>query len=123
MHAKQLSNKNTLQKVWYFPQINESSTSTLVVQETMKRAQKIAKECSRKTIAVTYDLAIAKSSMQLQGAESPTYDNLFITMGAFHAELTFFLGLGKYIEKSGEGTRLTRSWCNSKIFIKIFHYG
>ena len=95
MHATQLSNKNTLQKVWYFPQINESSTSTLVVQETMKRAQKIAKECSRKTIAVTYDLAIAKSSMQLQAAESPTYDNLFITMGAFHAELAFFFRLRK----------------------------
>ena len=99
-----IKKQNTLQKVWYLPQINESPTSISVVQETMK---KTAKECSRKTIAVTYDLEIAKSSMQLQAEESPTYDNLFIILGGFHIELAFF----------------TRSWRNTKIFIKIFHYG
>ena len=88
----------------------------------MKRSPEIAQECSRNTISVTYDLAIAKSSMQLQAEESPTYDNLFINMGGFHIELAFFSALGKYMEESG-GAHLTRSWRNTKIFIKIFHYG
>ena len=38
-----IKKQNTLQKVWYLPQINESPTSILVVQETVKRAQKICK--------------------------------------------------------------------------------
>ena len=38
-----IKKQNTLQKVWYLPQINESPTSILVVQETVKRAQKISK--------------------------------------------------------------------------------
>ena len=97
-----IKKQNTFQKVWYLPQISESPTSTSVVQETMNRAQKISKECSSKAIAVTYDLAIAKSSMQLQAEDSPTYDNLFINLGGCHSELVFFSALGNYIEKSGE---------------------
>ena len=107
---------NTLQNIWYLPQINESPTSILVFQKT------IAKECSRKTIAVTYDLAIAKSSMQLQAEESPTYD-LFINMGGLHIELAFFFGFRKIYRGIRGVARLTRSWRNTKIFIKIFHYG
>ena len=38
-----IKKQNTLQKVWYLLQINESPTSILVVQETVKRAQKISK--------------------------------------------------------------------------------
>ena len=117
-----MKKQNTLQKVLYLPQINESPTSMSVVHETMKRAQKTAKKCSRKTISVTCNLAIAKSSMSLQANESPTYDNLFIYMGIFHIKLPFFFGFKEIYGEIRRGARLTRSWCNMKIFIKIFHF-
>ena len=53
-----------LQKIWYLPQINQSPTSTAVVLETMKRSLCIASESGKQSIAVTYDLAIAKLAMQ-----------------------------------------------------------
>ena len=118
-----IKKQNTLQKVRYLHQINESPTSISVVQETMKRAQKIANECSRKTIADTYDLAIAKSSMQLQAEESPTYDNLFINMGDFISNshfLNFFLALGKYIEQSGGLHVLQEAGVIRKFSLKSF---
>ena len=86
----------------------------------MKRAQKIAKECSRITIAVTYDLVIAKSSMQLQAEDSPTYDSLFINMEGSHMDIFFDL---RKIYREIREARLIRGWCNTKIFINIFHYG
>ena len=45
------------------PQINESSTSTAVVTETLNRAQCIASECGKEFISATYDLAIAKIAL------------------------------------------------------------
>ena len=118
-----IKKQNTLQKVWCLLQINEAPTSISVVQETMKRAQKIAKKFSRKTIAVTYDLAIAKSSMQLQAEGSPTYDKLFINMGGFHIELTFFSALGEYIEESGGPHVLQEAGVIRKFSLKSFNMG
>ena len=89
----------------------------------MKRAQKIAKECSRKTIAITCDPAITKSSTQLQAEESPTYDNLFINMGGFHIELAFFSALGKYIEESGGLHVLQEASVIRKFSLKSFIMG
>ena len=49
------TNTQNKQSVFYMPQINESPTSTSVVRETMKKAQDVAKECNKESIAVTYD--------------------------------------------------------------------
>ena len=83
--------KTPIQKVWYLPQINQSPTSNAVVRETMKRSVQLASECAKPAIAVTYDLAIAKIAMRIQENESPTFDMLFIALGAFHVILAFFV--------------------------------
>lgn len=67
----------------------------------MKRSQQLADECCMSSIAVTYDLAIAKIAMQIQAHEAPRFDNIFVAMGAFHLEMAFFHAIGKYIEESG----------------------
>ena len=90
-----------MHKVWYLPQINQSPTTTTVVAETMNRAQRIAHECKKKYIAVTYDLAIAKVAMKIQATEMPKYDNIFINLGAFHVKMAFLKVLGKFIDESG----------------------
>ena len=59
------------QKVWCLPQINQSSTNHSVVVEALRRSLQIAQEAKKKSIAVTYDLAIAKIVMQIQKEESP----------------------------------------------------
>ena len=82
--------EESMQKVWYLKQMNESPTSTSVVAETLKRSQKVAEECNKYNISVTYDLAIAKVAMQLQAEEKPTYDNVFIHLGPFHITCAFF---------------------------------
>ena len=89
------------QKVGYMANINESPTSNSVVQEVMKRSQKVAAECQRKSIAVTCDSVIPKPAMQIQSAEKPKYDNLFILLGSFHHELALFKIIGKFIAESG----------------------
>ena len=94
-------NRDYVQKVWCLPQINESPTSHAVVAETMKRSLKVAEEAGRQTIPVTYDLAIVRIALQIQGEESPKYDNLFVTLGAFHVELAFFKAIGKVIAEFG----------------------
>ena len=54
-----------------------------------------ANQSERDSIAVTYDLAIAKITMQLQAEESPKYDNVFVAMGSFHMELSMFGAIAK----------------------------
>ena len=67
----------------------------------MRRSQKVARECQKESIAVTYDLAIAKIAFQIQNEESPKFDNIFILLEPFHPELVIFKALGKFIVKSG----------------------
>ena len=81
------------QNIWYLPQINESPTSISVVVETLKRAKIIAEECGKQNIA--------KIDLQIQAEESPTYDKIFVHLGAFHIEMAFFCAIGKYIAESG----------------------
>ena len=51
---------------------------------------------------MTYDLAIAKTALQVQAQESPIFDNiLFICFGAFHICMAYFNVLGYIIESSG----------------------
>ena len=91
-----------MQSVSYLPQINESPTSHAVVAETMRRSKCIANENGKDSIAVTYDLAIAKIAMQIQAEDSPKYDMLFISLGSFHIEMCIFAMIGKYVDESGE---------------------
>ena len=63
------SSAQSTQGIFYLPQINQSPTSIAVVSETLKRALAFANQSKRDSIAVTYDLAIAKIAMQLQAEE------------------------------------------------------
>ena len=52
----------------------------------MRRSQKVARECQEESIAVSYDLAIAKIAFQIQNEECPKFDYIFILLGPFHQE-------------------------------------
>ena len=90
-----------MQVVEYVRQINQSPTSHSVVLETLKRSKKLAIESGKKSIVVTYDLAIAKIAMSIQAKESPEFDNVFVALGSFHIELAFFSACGKIVNESG----------------------
>ena len=100
-NAKVIPNDKRLQKIWYLPQINQSPTSNAIVVETMRRSLRIAAESGKQSIAVTYDLAIAKLAMQIQCEEQPAFDNVFVALGSFHIELALFSAFGKIIAESG----------------------
>ena len=94
----------SMQNVWYLPQINMSLTSHSVVIETMRRSQCIANECGKTSIMVSYDLAIAKIAMQIQAEELPKFDDIFVVLGSFHIE---FNAMGKIVSESGAPHLLT----------------
>lgn len=98
-----------VQSISYLPPINESPTSAAVVAHTLNVAQNIALQCQQSYICVTYDLAIAKIAMQIQSEERPKYSNVFIQLGAFHVQMSFFKAVGKYIDESGGPYILTES--------------
>ena len=108
-NAQHRINKKATEKIWYLPAINQSPTSTEVIKETMKRAQQLTKECGKREIALTYNLAIAKMVMEIQIEEAPTFDKIFITLGSFHIDMAFFSMIGKYISESGGPQLLTES--------------
>ena len=58
------------QKIFYLPQVNQSPTSTAVVAGTLKRALKFADYFKKESVAVTYDLAIAKITVHIQASET-----------------------------------------------------
>ena len=66
-------------------------------------------EFGKSEIALIYDLAIAKMAMEIQIEEAPRFDNIFVTLGSFHIEITFFSVIGKYISESGGPHLLTES--------------
>ena len=105
---------------WYLKQMNESPTSTSVVTETLKQSQKVAEECDKNSISVTYNLAIGKVAMQVQAEEKPTYDNVFIHLGSFHITCAFFSMLGKYLTESGEPHILNETHVIEKGSLKSF---
>ena len=90
---KKSEEKKIIQKVWYLPQIMshlhliESPTSHSDVVETLRRSLKIADEANGDSISVTYDLAIAKIGLQIQGEEKPTFDRFLILLAFFHIEI------------------------------------
>ena len=118
--------EDSTQKVWYLKQINESPSSTSVVVEALKRSQKVAEECNKYIISVTYDLVIPKVAMQLQAEEKPTYDNVFIHLGPFHITCAFFFFfsmLGKYLAESGGSHVLNETHIIEKGSLKSFLSG
>ena len=95
-----------------------------MVEETLKRLQKVAAECNKYNTSVTYDLAIAKVAMQLQAEEKPTYDNVFIHLGPFHITCAFFFSmLGKYLAESGGSHILNETHVIEKGSLKSFLSG
>ena len=105
-NAELFPNTHELQKVWYLPQINQSPTSSAVVAETMRRAQRIASESNKTSISVTYDLTIAKVAMQIQAEESPKFDNVFVALGGVHIEMALFSAFAKYIAAESGGPHI-----------------
>ena len=97
------------QTIRYMPQIRASPTSTAVVKETMRVANQEATECNQSFISVTYDLAIATKAFSIQSQEKQEFDNLFIQLGSFHIELSYFKATGKFIEESGGPFVLTET--------------
>ena len=95
-HTGQKSKENKIiQNVWYLPQINGSPTSHAVVVEILRRSLKIADEANRDSISETYDVAISEIALQVQAKEKPTFDRIFILLGSFHIEMTFFFSYWK----------------------------
>ena len=81
------------QIIGYMENLSLPPTRLDVVAETMKISQKVANECGQTYAVVSYDLAVAKPALQIQDEESPMYDNLFICLGAFHIQMTYFSAL------------------------------
>ena len=110
-------------QVWYLPQISLSSNQHSVVAKTMNRSLMLAMEGSKTSIAVTYDLIIAKVPMQIQSQEPPKYDQLFVNLGAFHIELAFFEALKKIVRESGGPYVLQEAGVLAKASIRSFLEG
>ena len=89
-----------IHQVWYLPHISLSPTQHSIVADTMNRSLIVAMEAGKTSIAVTYDLAISKFTMQIQNQEYPKHNQLFINVGAFHIELAFFKDFGKFLGES-----------------------
>lgn len=89
-HSERIIDNNPVQNIGYLPNLNMSPTVDAVVLKTLQIAQNILRECKQKYIIVTYDLAIASKAYRIQADLAPRFDNIFITMGAFHIELAFF---------------------------------
>lgn len=82
--------QNPIQRIGYLPNLNASPTSDSVVKKTLEIAQNIAQECGQNYIIVTYDLAIASKALEIQNDLAPQFENIFINLGAFHIELSYF---------------------------------
>ena len=95
------------QRVVYMDNISLPPTRLDVIVETLKISQEVALECNEQYAIVHYDLAVAKPAIQIQQAESPRFDNVFICFGAFHIEMAFFGALGFFLDGSGGPTVLT----------------
>lgn len=89
-NAERTTDLNPVHKIGYLPNINMSPTSDSVVKKTLEVAQDVAKDCQQKFIAVTFDLAIASKAYKIRQDLSPNFDNIFISLGAFHTELSYF---------------------------------
>lgn len=97
------------QHIGYMANISLPPTRLDVVAQTLKQSQRVALECHQNYVVVTYDLAVAKLAMQVQMAEAPLYDNVFVCFGAFHMLMAYFGCLGHLLDGSGGPDILTES--------------
>ena len=81
--------------------LNLPPTRLDVVAETLRISQEVASKCDEQYAIVHYDLAVAKPAMQIQQAESPRFDNIFIMFGPFHIEMAYLGALGYLVDGSG----------------------
>lgn len=89
-NSERIVDTNPIQKIGYLPNLNMSPTSDSVVLKTLDIAITIANECKQTNIVVTYDLAIASRAYRIQADMAPKFDRIFINLGSFHIELSFF---------------------------------
>jgi hypothetical protein len=89
------------QSIGYMDNLSLPPTRLDVVAETMRISQKLAAECGEPYALVHYDLGVAKPALQIQAADSPTYDNVFVCLGAFHITMAYFAALGFFLADSG----------------------
>ena len=61
----------------------------------MRASLAIAAEAQKTSIAVTYNLAIANTAIQIYQEETTKYDGVFKALGSFQTEMAFFKVLGK----------------------------
>lgn len=89
-NSERIVDTNPIQKIGYLPNLNMSPTSDSVVLKTLDMALTIANECEQTNVVVTYDLAIACRAYRIQADMAPKFDRIFINLGSFHIELSFF---------------------------------
>ena len=89
------------QSIGYMDNLSLPPTRLDVVAETMRISQKLAAECGEPYALVHYDIGVAKPALQIQAADSPTYDNVFVCPGAFHITMAYFAALGFFLADSG----------------------
>lgn len=88
-NAERTVDLNSVQKIGYLPNIDMSPTSDAVVKTTLEIAQRIAKDCNQQFIIANYDLAIASKANKIKD-DLKTFENVFVNLGAFHIELSYF---------------------------------
>lgn len=89
-HSQRILDQNPVQRIGYLPNMNSSPTSEATIKKTLEIAMKIADECNQPYSIVTYDLAIASKAYKIQRDMTPQFDCVFITLGAFHVQLSLF---------------------------------
>lgn len=100
-NAQYTTDMNPQQIITYLPQLNSSPTNDRTIHKTLEIAEEIRVECGQSHLFLTYDLAMAKPAYKIQIDCAPKFNSIFISLGPFHVELTFFKAIGKYIDESG----------------------
>lgn len=100
-NAQYVTDMNPQQIISYLPQLNSSPTNDRTIHKTLEIAEDIRVECGQNHLFLTYDLAMAKPAYKIQIDCAPKFNSLFISLGPFHVELTFFKAIGKCIDESG----------------------
>lgn len=107
------TDNSEVKKIDYLAPINNSPTSYAVVNETLVMATETDNKCESEFIIDTYDLGIAKMAKQLQESEKSKFDKIFVNLGSFHMQITFFKATGKFVHSSGliEAQKFRQKFC------------
>lgn len=89
-NSVRVTDSNPIHNIGYLPNLNSSPTSDATVKKTMEIALDICRDCNQQYIIVTYDLAIAMKAYRIQKDMEPRLNNVFIMLGGFHIQLSFF---------------------------------